>query len=105
MSCCFTCKKESETGKPFMVCTKCGIARYCTKECQKRDWPTHKLLCVAKKQRKPNAQGAGGPITYTTKSDEVRLCTNANYEDWVKVLKDERGIVTCVVNDKYEAIS
>ncbi|CAM6113755.1 unnamed protein product [Calypogeia fissa] len=26
-------------------CTQCRTLRYCSKECQRIDWPTHKLLC------------------------------------------------------------
>jgi len=33
-------------GKPgHHICAKCGVRRYCSKECQKDDWPTHKLVC------------------------------------------------------------
>ncbi|CAM6122071.1 unnamed protein product [Calypogeia fissa] len=27
------------------LCTQCRTLRYCSKECQRIDWPTHKLLC------------------------------------------------------------
>ncbi|KAJ7577302.1 hypothetical protein C8J56DRAFT_799015 [Mycena floridula] len=27
------------------LCVKCRITRYCSKECQKADWPTHKKSC------------------------------------------------------------
>jgi hypothetical protein len=28
-----------------LKCGRCGAARYCSKECQKNHWPTHKELC------------------------------------------------------------
>lgn len=28
-------------------CNRCQSARYCSKTCQKADWPTHKLLCAS----------------------------------------------------------
>lgn len=27
-------------------CSKCGITKYCSRECQKKDWPNHKQLCT-----------------------------------------------------------
>lgn len=27
-------------------CSRCGITRYCSTECQRKDWPVHKLKCV-----------------------------------------------------------
>jgi hypothetical protein len=35
-------------GKPkLQVCTSCKNTRYCSKECQKRDWQAHKTVCKA----------------------------------------------------------
>lgn len=40
---CFVCR---EKGKPKLKeCTTCQKVRYCSKECQKKDWPVHKLRC------------------------------------------------------------
>lgn len=38
---CHLFKEENELKK----CTQCLLARYCSKECQKRDWQRHKPLC------------------------------------------------------------
>ncbi len=37
---CVICNKEGAK-----LCQACHSAGYCSKECQKGDWPTHKLLC------------------------------------------------------------
>lgn len=37
---CFVCEKFAE---PF--CKQCEITHYCSKECQKSNWPTHKEIC------------------------------------------------------------
>lgn len=29
----------------FKKCSRCKKVYYCSKECQKRHWPTHKLSC------------------------------------------------------------
>lgn len=41
---CYGCKKRLEK---VLKCGRCGYGRYCSKECQKRCWPTHKLQCIA----------------------------------------------------------
>lgn len=42
---CLTCKiKETTDGKLFN-CTGCGTAVYCSKQCQRKDWKQHKLIC------------------------------------------------------------
>lgn len=47
---CMQCKKEEPTDKKkkLLVCGKCKSARYCSKECQLKHWPTHKVTCQSK---------------------------------------------------------
>jgi len=40
---CF--KSELDIGVPLRRCGKCKSVRYCSRECQKRDWPKHKSTC------------------------------------------------------------
>ncbi|KAL3419753.1 hypothetical protein PVAG01_08251 [Phlyctema vagabunda] len=43
---CATClKKESTLSEPLQRCAKCKTTRYCSRECQKEDWKTHKRTC------------------------------------------------------------
>ena len=43
---CGFCKKAStELPNPLRKCRGCGIAKYCSQECQKRAWPEHKKVC------------------------------------------------------------
>ncbi|KAK9442305.1 hypothetical protein VB005_03364 [Metarhizium brunneum] len=39
---CTVCDKHDAR-----FCGRCKSARYCSEECEKADWPTHKLLCKA----------------------------------------------------------
>jgi len=42
---CATCGERAGEGKKFPQCGPCGAVRYCSKECQKKDWSTHKSFC------------------------------------------------------------
>lgn len=41
---CSTCNNSLSASKA-MVCSKCKTAVYCSRECQAKDWKTHKPLC------------------------------------------------------------
>jgi mitochondrial splicing suppressor protein 51 len=43
---CTSCQKPQSTfPEPLKRCGKCQTARYCSRDCQKSDWKTHKLTC------------------------------------------------------------
>lgn len=51
---CEMCPKTArDVGKRLMRCTNCYSANYCSKECQKAHWATHKKNCV---KRPPPAE-------------------------------------------------
>ncbi|KJA26607.1 hypothetical protein HYPSUDRAFT_198877 [Hypholoma sublateritium FD-334 SS-4] len=39
---CSFCHKSQRSK---LVCANCKVAAYCSKECQKKQWPSHKLVC------------------------------------------------------------
>ncbi|KAJ6539733.1 hypothetical protein B0H19DRAFT_371039 [Mycena capillaripes] len=41
---CYRCKKPGDP--KLRTCARCRIARYCSPECQKNDWPLHKGNCT-----------------------------------------------------------
>ena len=48
---CTFCRRSSEVVSHLMKCPTCHIASYCSKECQRKHWPTHTTLCIALKSR------------------------------------------------------
>ncbi|KAL5525462.1 hypothetical protein ACEPAG_6797 [Sanghuangporus baumii] len=42
---CDTCGTIEQPGQRFRMCGGCMITQYCSQECQKRHWPSHKAIC------------------------------------------------------------
>ena len=39
---CTLCHNHAHLSEPrYLVCSGCGVARYCSEECQAADWATH----------------------------------------------------------------
>ncbi|KAJ6457741.1 hypothetical protein C8R45DRAFT_1032927 [Mycena sanguinolenta] len=46
MACCWVClKTDTDAGRALRRCSKCRLVSYCSRECQKKHWPEHKLEC------------------------------------------------------------
>jgi hypothetical protein len=44
---CRACgRDEAKEGGKLLMCTRCKKAKYCSKDCQKGDWKTHRMECV-----------------------------------------------------------
>jgi len=43
---CVRCGARAPPGEHFKACARCHTAVYCSKECQKADWRTHKKGCA-----------------------------------------------------------
>ena len=44
---CMDCgKREHELGRKLLRCARCMAAYYCDVHCQKKDWVSHKVVCV-----------------------------------------------------------
>ncbi|KAI1821154.1 hypothetical protein F4861DRAFT_482569 [Xylaria intraflava] len=44
---CWVCNAtEASSGKKLLKCSRCREALYCSAECQKRDWRTHRMECL-----------------------------------------------------------
>ena len=45
---CHNCPACAHLGEPrYMVCSGCGVARYCSEQCQREHWPFHQKDCLA----------------------------------------------------------
>ncbi|KAJ7206573.1 hypothetical protein GGX14DRAFT_637636 [Mycena pura] len=42
---CYTCSLETKNHTDLKTCGRCHLVRYCSSECQKNDWPSHKKFC------------------------------------------------------------
>ena len=44
---CNACGKIEGKRGEWKTCSKCAVARYCGKDCQKADWKKHKKVCAS----------------------------------------------------------
>ncbi|KAF9474579.1 hypothetical protein BDN70DRAFT_898860 [Pholiota conissans] len=75
------------TDKTLKNCSRCQVARYCSVECQKKDWPTHKKACKSFAQSdtvtvKPFYDMH---MPFSSNSEMTRALMNVNSLDPVKI--------------------
>lgn len=49
---CENCGKRESKPKEFGKCKRCKIVKYCSDDCQEKDWPRHKKVCKKAKKHK-----------------------------------------------------
>ncbi|KAH8588984.1 hypothetical protein B0O99DRAFT_600355 [Bisporella sp. PMI_857] len=47
---CSACPSTEAESKPFKPCSKCQSEAYCSRDCQKSHWKTHKKVCPERAQ-------------------------------------------------------
>ncbi|KDR77979.1 hypothetical protein GALMADRAFT_1295800 [Galerina marginata CBS 339.88] len=77
---CDKCYKRETTVAEFKRCSACRVVRYCTPQCQKKDWSTHKPDCKAFLEQKvqhrqlyPVKSFMGKNSTFTTMLHPCKL--------------------------------
>ncbi len=62
---CMTCAKEESQSVKLSRCSRCRLAGYCSKECQRQDWQDeHKLACAHLAARKALMDSCSSVTTY-----------------------------------------
>lgn len=71
--CCGSCKKTALEANlaNLKVCAKCKSAFYCSRECQKADWKTHKKACSQNAANSASSTPSEHGTTYTTLRSSV----------------------------------
>ncbi|OBZ67794.1 hypothetical protein A0H81_12085 [Grifola frondosa] len=49
---CQQCRKSSEHNHKLFKCTGCDVTLYCSRECQRKHWPSHKTRCRINQEQK-----------------------------------------------------
>ncbi|KAI9025436.1 hypothetical protein DFJ74DRAFT_38827 [Hyaloraphidium curvatum] len=50
--CCADCDAiTTDKGRGMQRCGRCKAVRYCSQECQRKDWPRHKAVCVPREAK------------------------------------------------------
>jgi len=81
---CTTCEKELNLGKQNR-CIRCMRVAYCSKECQRKDWGHHKVICKYCFTCKKRLQKA----KYCMGCEHIHYCdTTCQKKDWSRHKKE-----------------
>ena len=92
---CNYCKTE-ETDKKIYRCSRCHFAKYCSVDCQRKDWSEHKKICT------PNAKQDHAVHEHNIPYGPLQEPNQASQKDTVegmfglKGIKDIKGIHTLI---------
>ncbi len=62
----YSCKAQDCSEPATKGCARCRKQKYCSGQCQKKDWPTHKLVCVHQSSTSALSFGPGLSLDVAT---------------------------------------
>lgn len=72
---CSSCRKtESQLPNPLKRCAKCKSQWYCSRDCQKADWKTHKKVCGKTRPEPPRSMITTADLSTGHTVDPKAIC-------------------------------
>ncbi|CAL4138887.1 unnamed protein product [Meganyctiphanes norvegica] len=91
---CFECYTKPQGEERLKTCGGCHLVQFCSKDCQKKNWSTHKYFCRAAK-----AQSEPGRDIYSTANKKIE-----KGKKWFNIVKETSQLLQGILGFKFEHI-
>ena len=71
----YVCDHCERAERKLLSCARCGLVKYCSKECQRAQWGDHKLLCIQKDLQDPPLISRGSKLLVCSLCLETKYCS------------------------------
>ncbi|XP_031554547.1 SET and MYND domain-containing protein DDB_G0273589-like [Actinia tenebrosa] len=86
------CSYCDKTVRFMKLCTQCRAILYCSRECQIKDWPSHKKKCTKVKFKTKEQKALKGIIYQNKILEEKENKVKENHGNSSKVMNDEKQL-------------